>query len=313
MAAQTTVRTAMPTGAPRNRPRSATTRHRVGRTLYYVLAIVVAMLFLFPLIWALIRSLQGTAADGTAPTFGSLLHLTLHNYTGLFGSGGGAGAVSGASSGSSLWHYAGNSVVVGVGTAIVTTVVATLAGYGLARLRFRGSGIVFMVILAPFMVPFQAILTSLFTVLTWLGITNSLLGLILVYSTFQLPFTVYIMRNSFSSVPKEIEEAAYIDGASTLGTLARVMVPLVRPGIVTVILFAFVFAWNEFLAALMLLTSDTKMTLPVALNNLASGVYGHVDFGQLDAGAVIAMTPCLVVFLFLQRAYVRGITAGAGK
>jgi multiple sugar transport system permease protein len=156
-------------------------------------------------------------------------------------------------------------------------------------------------------------LTSLFTVLTWFGITNSLTGLILVYSTFQLPFTVYIMRNSFASIPKEIEEAASIDGASSMSTMARVMVPLVRPGIVTVILFAFVFAWNEFLAALMLLTSNNKMTLPVALNNLASGVYGHVDFGQLDAGAVVAMVPCLLVFLFLQRAYVRGITSGAGK
>lgn len=286
---------------------------RVAKTLYYTVAIIIALAFLFPLVWALIRSLQGTSADGTAPTFGSLVHLTLQNYTGLFGSGGGATATSGASSGSSLWFYAGNSAIVGVGTALLTTIVAVLAGYGLARLRFRGAGLAFVLILAPFMVPFQAILTSVFSVLSWFGLTNNLLGLVLVYSTFQLPFTVYIMRNSFSSVPGEVEEAAYMDGASTMGTLWRVMIPLVRPGIVTVILFAFVFAWNEFLAALMLLTSNNKMTLPVALNNLASGVYGHVNFGQLDAGAVIAMAPCLVVFLVLQRAYVTGITSGAGK
>jgi multiple sugar transport system permease protein len=289
------------------------TNRRIGLALYYTVAIVVALLFLFPLVWALLRSLQGTAADGNAPTFGSLVHLTLHNYAILFNSSGGGSALQGASSGTSIWQNAENSLIVGIGTAIVTTIIATLAGYGLARLRFRGAGLVFVVLLAPFMVPFQAILTSLFTVLTWFNITNSLTGLILVYSTFQLPFTVYIMRNSFAAIPKEIEEASYIDGASNLGTLARVMVPLVRPGIVTVILFAFVFAWNEFLAALMLLSSDNKMTLPVALNNLASGVYGHVDFGQLDAGAVVAMAPCLVVFLLLQRAYVRGITAGAGK
>lgn len=274
---------------------------RAAGVLYYAAAIVVALVFLFPLVWALIRSLQGTAADGNPPTPGSIVHLTLQNYTGLMGSGG------------SLWHYAGNSLIVAVGTAVLTGVVATLAGYGLARLRFRGAGLAFIVILAPFMVPFQAMLTSLFTVLAWLHLTNSLVGLILVYATFQLPFCVYIMRNSFATVPREIEEAALIDGASNLGTLGRVMVPLVRPGIVTIILFAFVFAWNEFLAALMLLTSDPRMTLPVALNNLASGVYGHVDFGKLDAGAVIAMAPCLVVFLLLQRYYVRGITAGAGK
>jgi multiple sugar transport system permease protein len=163
------------------------------------------------------------------------------------------------------------------------------------------------------MIPFQAMLTSLFTVLVWLHLANSLLGLILVYSTFQLPFCVYIMRNSFASVPKEIEDAALVDGSSTMSVLGRVMVPLVMPGIVTVVLFAFVFAWNEFLAALMLLSSDSRMTLPVALNNLATGLYGRVDFGKLDAGAVVAMVPCLVLFLILQRAYVRGITAGALK
>jgi multiple sugar transport system permease protein len=286
---------------------------RTAKVLYYIVAIVIALLFLFPLVWALIRSLQGSWADGTAPTLSSLVHLTFQNYTGLFGSGGGSTATAGASSGSSLWFYAGNSAIVGLGTALLTTIVAVLAGYGLARLPFRGSGLAFVLILAPFMVPFQAILTSVFSVLSWIGLTNSLLGLVLVYSTFQLPFTVYIMRNSFSAVPGEVEEAAYMDGASTMGTLWRVMIPLVRPGIVTVVLFAFVFAWNEFLAALMLLTSNSKMTLPVALNNLASGVYGHVNFGQLDAGAVIAMLPCLAVFLVLQRAYVTGLTSGAGK
>lgn len=273
------------------------------KAAYYTVAVIVALLFLFPLMWALIRSLQGSAAEANPPTFGSLFHLTLQNYTGLLASGGG----------SSLWHYAENSLVVAVGTAILVGVVATMAGYGLARLRFRGAGLVFAVILAPFMVPFQAMLSSLFTVLTWLHLSNSLPGLILIYGTFQLPFSVYIMRNSFASIPREIEEAALIDGASNAGTLARVMIPLARPGIVTVILFAFVFAWNEFLAALMLLTSDARMTLPVALNNIASAVYGRVDFGKLDAGAVIAMAPCLLVFLILQRAYVRGITVGAGK
>jgi multiple sugar transport system permease protein len=311
MATQTAIATEIP-HAPQP-PARAVTRRRAGLTLYYAVSVVVALLFLFPLVWALLRSLQGTAADGTAPTFGSLVHLTFHNYDSLFTSNNGGSALAGASSGTSIWQNALNSLIVGAGTAVVTTIVATLAGYGLARLRFRGAGLVFVVLLAPFMVPFQAVLTSLFTVLTWFGITNSLTGLILVYSTFQLPFTVYIMRNSFASIPKEIEEAASIDGASSMSTMARVMVPLVRPGIVTVILFAFVFAWNEFLAALMLLTSNNKMTLPVALNNLASGVYGHVDFGQLDAGAVVAMVPCLLVFLFLQRAYVRGITSGAGK
>jgi multiple sugar transport system permease protein len=290
--------------APRARPALAARRkpwHRAGRAVYYTVCVILALVFLFPFGWALIRSLQGQAAEGNPPGLHSLLHLTVQNYTGLLGSG------------TTLWHYAGNSLIVAVGTAVITGVVATLAGYGLSRLRFPGSGVAFVIILAPFMVPFQAMLTSLFTVLVWLHLNDSLPGLILVYATFQLPFCVFIMRNSFSAVPKEIEDAALVDGASTGAVLGRVMIPLARPGIVTVILFAFVFAWNEFLAALMLLTADTKMTLPVALNNLASAAYGRVNFGSLDAGAVVAMVPCLLVFLLLQRAYVRGITAGAGK
>lgn len=274
--------------------------HRVGQTLFYLAAVVFAALFLFPIVWAVLRSLQGSSADVTPPALSTLIHLTLANYTGLLGTG------------TSLWHYAGNSLIAALGTATATSVVSTLAGYGLARLHFPGAALAFIIILAP-MIPFQAMLTSLFTVLVWLHLANSLLGLILVYSTFQLPFCVYIMRNSFASVPREIEDAALVDGSSTMSVLGRVMVPLVMPGIVTMVLFAFVFAWNEFLAALMLLSSDSRMTLPVALNNLATGLYGRVDFGKLDAGAVVAMVPCLVLFLILQRAYVRGITAGALK
>jgi multiple sugar transport system permease protein len=302
MATQSAAPVAFPTaaGATASRTPGGALR-RASHVLYYAAAIVAALLFLFPMVWALIRSLQGSAADNVAPTLGSLTHLTLHNYANL------------VSTGTSVWTNAGNSLIVAVVAALLTGVVATLAGYGLSRLKFPGAGIAFVIILAPFMVPFQAMLTSLFTVLTWLHLTNNLVGLIFIYTTFQLPFATYIMRNSFATVPPEVEEAALIDGASHLGVLTRVMVPLVRPGIVTVILFAFFFAWNEFLAALMLLTSNAKMTLPVALNNLASGAYGSVDFGKLDAGAVIAMAPCVLVFLILQRYYVNGITAGAGK
>ena len=298
MAAQTAPATNFPS-VPTARRSPGGGLRMARHVLYYVVSIAAALLFLFPMVWALIRSLQNTTAGTSTLTLHSLVHLSLHNYVSLFHQG--------------IWENTGNSAIVAVATAIVTSMFATMAGYGLSRLRFPGAGIVFVIILAPFMVPFQAMLTSLFEVLTWFHLTNSLLGLICVYTTFQLPFATYIMRNSFAAIQPEVEEAAVIDGASTLGTLRKVMVPLVRPGIVTVVLFAFFFAWNEFLGALMLLTTSSRMTLPVALNNLASGAYGTVNFSSLDAGAVIAMAPCIVIFLILQRYYVRGITAGAGK
>ncbi|WP_198413720.1 MULTISPECIES: carbohydrate ABC transporter permease [Cryobacterium] len=226
--------------------------------------------------------------------------LTFDNYTAL------------QDSGVSLWTYTANSAIVALGTTALTTVVATLAGYGLARLRFPGAGAVFVLLLVPFMVPFQGILTPLFTLMNTLGLTDNLIGLVFVYTTFQLPFAIFVMRNAFSTVPKELEETGMIDGLSTFGIL-RTLLPMVTPGMATVALYAFIFAWNDFLAALILITSQNSFTLPVALVNIQSGQFGQVDFGVLSAGATVATIPCLIAFLLLQRYYVNGLSAGAVK
>jgi multiple sugar transport system permease protein len=192
-------------------------------------------------------------------------------------------------------------------------VLATLGGYGFARYRFRGSGVLFLVVLGTLMVPFQALLTPLYSVLHTLHLQNSLLGLTLVYITFQLPFALFVMRNAFAGLPRELEDAAALDGAGPLVTLARVLVPVARPAVVTVALFAFFSAWNEFLAALIFLSDQARYTLPVFLTTLVSGRLGAIDWGVLEAGVVITMLPCIVIFLVLQRYYVRGLAAGAVK
>ena len=163
------------------------------------------------------------------------------------------------------------------------------------------------------MIPFQSILTPLFLVLTWLGLQNSLHGLVLVYVTLQMPFSVFMMRNAFDAVPREIEEAARIDGCSTWSMLTRVMIPLVVPGIVTVCIFAFLASWNEFLAALILITDNGLYTLPILVTAVRSGMFGSIDWGAVQAGVTLMMVPCLAIFLLLQRYYMRGLTAGAVK
>lgn len=266
-----------------------------------LVATIIAVLFLLPVAWTILRSVQtvNAAEAGVGP---AMFHgLTLDHYTAL------------QDSGVDMWRYVGNSLLVALGTTALSTVVATLAGYGLARLPFPGAGLIFVIILTPFMVPFQGILTPLFTFANWLGLTDSLLGLMLVYTTFQLPFAVFVMRNSFATVPRELEEAAMIDGLSPFGILGRALLPLVTPGMATVALYAFIFAWNEFLAALVLMTTQERYTLPVALVNLQSGQFGQVDFGVLSAGATVATIPCLAAFLLLQRYYVNGLSAGAVK
>jgi multiple sugar transport system permease protein len=172
---------------------------------------------------------------------------------------------------------------------------------------------VFGLVLLAFMIPFQAVLTPLFLELKDMHLLNSLLGLSLFYTTFNLPVGVFVMRNSFLQVPAEIIDAARVDGASVMRTLVSVLRPLVLPGMATTALFAFLFSWTEFLGALSFLTNDSLFTLPVALSNVETGTYGAVNYGLLLAGAVIAMIPCIAVYVALQRYYVRGLLSGALK
>ena len=217
---------------------------RTARTLYATVGTVLGVLFVAPLVWAVLRSFESETAITSAPKIADFTHLTITNYQQLVG-----GSIQ-------ILHYVG----------------------------------------------------------------NSLLGLVLFYSTFNLPFGVFVMRNTFSQVPAELEESARVDGAGTFTTLWRVMRPLVAPGIATTVLYAFLFAWTEFLAALTFLTQQGTYTFPVALLNfpvallnVETGTFGAVNYGYLVAGAVIAMVPCVVLYLALQRYYVQGLMSGAVK
>ncbi len=203
--------------------------------------------------------------------------------------------------------------MVAVGATLATVVLSTLGGYAFARLRFPGSNIVFFATLATFMIPFQAIITPLYIVLKDLGLQNSLLGLTIVYTTFQLPFGLFLMRNSFASIPSTLEEAALVDGCGTLGAMWRVMLPVAVPGLITTALFTFFTAWNEFFAALILISDQAKFTLPVALTLISSGTFGAIDWGLLQAGVATTIVPCIVIYLLLQRYYVGGLLSGAVK
>jgi multiple sugar transport system permease protein len=283
------------------RDEQARQESRTARTIYAVVGIILGVLFIAPLVWAVLRSFESEAAITSAPKLSDFAHLTVSNYSQLMG-----GTID-------ILHYVGNSLIVSVGTALLTGVLATLAGYGFGRYSFRGKGLVFAVTLLALMIPYQAILTPAFLELNFLHLTNSLLGLVLFYTTFNLPFGVFVMRNTFSQIPAELEESAQVDGAGPLRTLWRVLRPLVTPGIATTVLYAFLFAWTEFLAALTFLTQQASYTFPVALLNVETGTFGKVNFGYLVAGAVIAMIPCVVLYLALQRYYVQGLMSGAVK
>ncbi|RWN18963.1 MAG: carbohydrate ABC transporter permease [Mesorhizobium sp.] len=285
----------MAQAASRNRKLAA----RIGE---HSTGIIASVLFAAPIVWAVLSAFKPAAEARLPPlppwpTSG----FSLENYATL------------NSFGDGLWVSAQNSIYVSVMTVVLSVAVSVLAGYGFSRFRFPFKDLFFILILSTIMIPFQSILTPIFLVLTKLGLHNTLTGLVGVYVTLQLPFSIFMMRNAFDAVPREIEEAARMDGASNLTMLLKVMLPLVWPGVVTIALFAFLGAWNEFLAALVLMTDQSKFTLPVMMTALQSGRFGAIDWGAVQAGVTVMMVPCLILFLALQRFYIRGLMAGAVK
>jgi multiple sugar transport system permease protein len=197
---------------------------------------------------------------------------------------------------------------------LFSLVLTTLAGYGLARFPVPFKEPIFVVLLLTLIVPYQSLLTPVFLMFSDLGLTNSLIGLSLIHTAIQLPFSVYIMRNSFESIPRELEEAAMIDGANSLQILWRIFLPAAVPALITVSLFAFITSWNEFLGALVMMNTDSKFTLPLILSaSRTQTTIGGTDWGMLQAGVTISIIPCVAVYLLLQRYFVAGFLSGALK
>lgn len=220
-----------------------------------------------------------------------------------------------------LWSYQAGLptyLINSGGTALLTILFCLLltipAGYALARFPVPGKESVFVFLLLALIVPYQALLTPIFFMFAGLHLTNTLVGLAIVHTTIQLPFSVYVMRNSFEAVPAEIGEAAVMDGASNWKILAYVYLPAIVPAIVTVSLFAFITSWNEFLGALVMMNRGATFTLPLILANARQETsIGGTDWSLLQAGITISVIPCVLFYLLLQRYYVSGLTAGALK
>jgi len=277
-------------------------RAGMPRLAWWAVCTALAVLFLYPLYVMLSQSLKGRAEGTKVPPTLIPHTLSLHNYSDLSGAGG-----------VNVFAHVLNSVEVSIGATLATVALSTLGGYAFARLRFPGSGILFFATLATFMIPFQAIITPLYTVLRALSLQNSLIGLAIVYTTFQLPFGLFIMRNSFAAVPLSMEEAAHIDGCGVLRALRYVLLPVAIPGVITTALLTFFATWNEFFAALILITDQSKFTLPVTLTLVSTGVFGTVNWGLLQAGVALTVIPCIAIYVLLQRYYISGLLSGALK
>jgi multiple sugar transport system permease protein len=275
-----------------------------GRTKYLVGAICVFLstIMLLPIVLTALASLKSTADAAAVPPLYVPTGLSLDSYQRLWDYQAGLPA------------YLANSFGAAFMTIAFTLLLTVPAGYGLARFRVPFREVIFVLLLLALIIPYQALLTPIFLMFAKLKLTNTLIGLAIVHTAIQLPFSVYIMRNSFEAVPRELEEAAVMDGGSSWQILIRVFIPAVVPAIVTVMLFAFITSWNEFLGALVIMSKQSAFTLPVILAAARSETaLGGTDWGMLQAGVTISIIPCVGIYLLLQKYYVSGLLSGAVK
>jgi len=285
-----------------SQPRPGAMRRRVKQILgwigFYLLLVIILFYTVFPFYWAIVSSLRSgaslfsTALFPTDPAWG--------NYVAVFRE-------------QPFGRNILNSLFVAFSTVILSLGLAVAASYALGRIQFRGRTLLLLTILGVSMFPQIAVLSGMFELVTWLGIYNNLLALTLSYMIFTLPFTVWVLTTFMRDLPKEIEEAAIVDGAKPFTIVTKVFLPLMGPALATTGLLAFIAAWNEFLFALTFTLSTEMRTVPVAIA-LISGASAHeLPWGNIMAASVIVTVPLIVLVLIFQRRIVSGLTAGAVK
>ena len=265
---------------------------------FYALVALILVFTLFPFYYAVISSLK------TGSHLFSVDYLPRHwawgNYVDLFRD-------------QPFAHNILNSLLVASAVVALSLLLAVTAGYALSRMHFRGRGLLLMTVLGVSMFPQVAVLSGMFELIRLFGLYNNLAGLTLSYLLFTLPFTLWVLTTFMRSLPRELEEAAIMDGAGPLTIILRVFLPLMGPALVSTGLLAFIAAWNEFLFALTFTLTDEQRTVPVAIALISGASEHELPWGHIMAASVIVTLPLILLVLFFQRRILAGLTAGAVK
>jgi trehalose/maltose transport system permease protein len=281
-----------------------TKRYTIGKLirdiLFWIIVLAIAFYTLFPFYWAIVSSLTPASLLFNTPVQYFPTQPTLESYRTVFSN--------------ELFRRAlVNSAFVAGTTVLLALLIGSFGAYALGRLNFRGKSLVMYTILSMTMFPAIAILGSLFTMVRAIGIYNTPYALILTYLTFALPFTVWVLSNFFKSLPVELEQAAYVDGATTFQTFRMILLPLTAPGLVTTGLLAFIAAWNEFLYALTFTIDANARTVPVAIAYFTGEQEFEIPWADIMAATVVVTIPLVILVLVFQQRLVEGLTAGAVK
>lgn len=272
-------------------------RFLIGRVLSYAALAIAVLLVLFPIYWMIITSLKLPREIYRVPSLWPKT-FTLANYEKILSDGQFLIAIR-------------NSLIVSFTVTIISVIISSFAAYSMVRFRYRFRGFVGRLILFAYLTPSSLLFIPLSIVMAQLRLGNSLFGLIMVYLTFSLPLSTWLLQGYFKGVPREVEEQGLIDGLSRIGVLFRIVLPLSAPGIAAVAIFTFTGAWNELLLALVLITSESQRTAPLALNYLITS--DVLPWGPLMAGAVISSLPLMILYFVAQRFMVAGLADGSVK
>jgi len=268
--------------------------------LLYVAAIIVGIVMLAPFLWMVLASIHSQAELVTLPLRWWPKSLYLNRYISLFTDPNNA----------DFKNAMVNSLIVSVCVVAVSILVGVFGAYAFARMQFKGRRLVLMTFLFTYMLPQIALVIPMYMILSNIGLLNSIIGLIIVDCSLVVPFVLWILSNYFLTIPLDLEESAWIDGASRVGALFRIVLPSARPGIFAACMFAFLLAWDEFMYALQF-TAPYNTTIPVAIGNFSQ--QHSTDFGLVAAGGVLAALPPVILAIIFQRNVVSGLVAGAVK
>jgi multiple sugar transport system permease protein len=275
------------------------------RGLLYLAVLAIVIWTIAPYLWLIISSLSYRIDLLQIPLRWIPSRITLENYYELFFSQGGTNVNAGL-----FLQALRNSSIIAFSATFICLILGVLSAYALARLKFPGSGIGVAAMMTSQMLPPIAIVIPIYVLLRFFNLLDTRHGLVLVYLSFILPLVVWLMRSYFAAIPSELEDAARIDGCTRLGALFRVILPLSGPGLVSVAVFAFIAAWNEYLYAFILTTADAK-TLPVLIGEFSTKL--GLEYLRIAAAGVLASLPPVILALIFQRFIIRSLTTGAVK
>jgi multiple sugar transport system permease protein len=275
-------------------------RSTLHNALIYLLLIVLTAIIFFPIFWMISTAFKEVEAAAEIPPHWIPETFTLENFRNLL------------KDRSGFLTFTKNSFIVCTGTTLVCIVCASLTGYGLSRMRFKGRTAVMISILSTQMFPLSLILIPMYMLFRRLHLIDTYTGLIIAFTTFGLPFSIWMMKGFFDTVPKELEEAAYIDGCSPLRTLWQIVLPLVAPGVVCIGFYSFLQGWNNLLFPLTLTTRLDMRTIPPGFILTYVGEYEYYWTDMMAASTAVAI-PVVLLFMVLQKYYIAGLTGGAVK